>query len=333
MLRGANVRQVLGGIVVLALVCTSSEAALQSRLAGRAYYDTLLGITWIADGNLIATRSFGVSGIGTGTSGYGAVDWSTAQEWVAAMNAAGYLGVSDWRLPRVIDTDGPDADGLGDDGCDLAYAGTDCGWNVDPGTGELAHLYYVTLGNPGAYDPYGVHQDWCDTGMPAPPACLINVGPFSNFFPNHYWTATEFAIDSTDVWEFNARIGAQNINVKTRLSYAWAVRDGDIGDVPMSDADNDGVADVVDNCTLVANASQCDSDGDGFGNHCDGDLNNNGFTNAFDTALFRAQLGRPSVPPTYNQADFNCNGFVNSLDTVRFRQLLERSPGPSALVP
>ncbi|MEO8224209.1 MAG: thrombospondin type 3 repeat-containing protein, partial [Gammaproteobacteria bacterium] len=46
------------------------------------------------------------------------------------------------------------------------------------------------------------------------------------------------------------------------------------------DTDGDGVADVLDNCTLVANPTQCDSDGDGYGNACDGDLNNNSFTNA-----------------------------------------------------
>jgi hypothetical protein len=100
-----------------------------------------------------------------------------------------------------------------------------------------------------------------------------------------------------------------------------------------ADADGDGVADNVDNCTLVANPGQCDSDGDDFGNHCDGDLNNNGFTNAFDTPLFRAQLGQPSVGPTYNQADLNCNGFVNAFDTPLFRSLLGKEPGPSGLVP
>ncbi|MEO8443561.1 MAG: hypothetical protein ABI567_00990 [Gammaproteobacteria bacterium] len=42
----------------------------------------------------------------------------------------------------------------------------------------------------------------------------------------------------------------------------------------------------------MPNPSQCDSDGDGYGNHCDGDLNNN-FTNAQDTTLFRKLLARP----------------------------------------
>ncbi|MDH4023153.1 MAG: thrombospondin type 3 repeat-containing protein, partial [Gammaproteobacteria bacterium] len=101
----------------------------------------------------------------------------------------------------------------------------------------------------------------------------------------------------------------------------------------LQDADADSVYDGQDNCINVANLAQVDSDNDGFGNHCDGDLNNNGFTNAFDAPLFRAQLGQPSVAPTYNIADLNANGTVNAFDTPLFRSLLGSPPGPSGLVP
>ena len=37
------------------------------------------------------------------------------------------------------------------------------------------------------------------------------------------------------------------------------------GDICDSDDDNDGVADSSDNCPLVANADQTDTDGDGQG--------------------------------------------------------------------
>ena len=99
------------------------------------------------------------------------------------------------------------------------------------------------------------------------------------------------------------------------------------------DTDGDGVPDPSDNCTLVSNPTQCDSDADGYGNHCDGDLNNNTFTNSQDYILFRAQLGLPSVAPIYNQADLNCNGFVNSQDYILFRQRLGQPSGPSGLHP
>jgi len=94
------------------------------------------------------------------------------------------------------------------------------------------------------------------------------------------------------------------------------------------DTDGDGVPEATDNCTSVANPTQCDSDGDGFGNHCDGDLNNNNSTNAQDYVLFRQQLGQPSVAPNFNNADFNCNGVVNAQDHVLFRMLLGAPPGP-----
>jgi Fibronectin type III domain/Dockerin type I domain/Thrombospondin type 3 repeat len=99
------------------------------------------------------------------------------------------------------------------------------------------------------------------------------------------------------------------------------------------DTDGDGVSDASDNCTLLANPVQCDSDGDGYGNRCDGDFNGNGAVNAQDTTLFRQQLGQPSVGPAFNQADFNCNGAVNAQDTTLFRQLLGSPPGPSAQHP
>ncbi len=102
--------------------------------------------------------------------------------------------------------------------------------------------------------------------------------------------------------------------------------------VPWVDTDSDGVSDPNDNCTLLPNPGQCDSDGDGFGNRCDGDLNNNLFTNAQDYVDLRAQLGSPSPAPAFNIADLNCNGFVNGQDYVLFRTLLGPPPGPSGLV-
>jgi len=99
----------------------------------------------------------------------------------------------------------------------------------------------------------------------------------------------------------------------------------------LPDTDADQAPDDADNCSTVANPTQCDSDDDGFGNRCDGDLNGNGITNAQDTTLFRAQLGQPSAMPTYNKADLTCNGSVNAQDMTLFRGLLGSPPGPSGL--
>ena len=100
---------------------------------------------------------------------------------------------------------------------------------------------------------------------------------------------------------------------------------------PAVDTDSDGIVDALDNCRTLSNATQVDSNNDGFGNRCDGDLNGNNSTNAQDTGLYRQQLGQPSVAPTYNAADLNSNGSVNAQDTGIYRQLLGAPPGPSGI--
>jgi len=101
----------------------------------------------------------------------------------------------------------------------------------------------------------------------------------------------------------------------------------------LQDADADGAYDDQDNCINIANFEQVDSDADGYGNHCDGDFNNNTTTNSQDYVLLKLQLGQPSTPPTYNQCDINVNGFVNAQDYILFRGLLALPSGPSGLVP
>jgi len=103
---------------------------------------------------------------------------------------------------------------------------------------------------------------------------------------------------------------------------------GDEGPAPVSDEDGDGVVYLLDNCTLVPNPDQFDGDNDGYGNACDGDLNNNGVVNAQDTTLFRSLLG--TADPV---ADLNHNGVVNAQDTVLFRRMLGGAPGPSGVAP
>ncbi len=55
------------------------------------------------------------------------------------------------------------------------------------------------------------------------------------------------------------------------------------GDVCDTDDDGDGILDTIDNCPLVANADQADNDNDGIGNVCDDDMDNDGVPNASDT--------------------------------------------------
>ncbi len=56
-------KQILSGLLLLALACSSANAALLSRSSGQACYDDVLNITWIANANLADTTTFGVLGI------------------------------------------------------------------------------------------------------------------------------------------------------------------------------------------------------------------------------------------------------------------------------
>jgi len=209
----------LAVVALLMAGMAPSQAALVSRLSGQAYYDTVLDITWLADANLAASNTFGVTGIYP--AGY--MSWAKANEWIAAMNTANYLGVNDWRLPNIIDT--------GAAGCEgTAYIGTDCGYNVDLSTGEMAHMFYSTLGNTGAYTTSG---SLTGCGSTAPYYCLTNTGPFSNLQPGIYWSGTTYAPLTNYAWHFRFSIGYQSYSNKNSAYYVWAVRPGDIAAVPV----------------------------------------------------------------------------------------------------
>jgi hypothetical protein len=95
-----------------------------------------------------------------------------------------------------------------------------------------------------------------------------------------------------------------------------------------ADSDGDGVADSADNCTLVANAGQRDSNGDGFGNVCDADLNNDNIVNAADLGLLRLAFFSADA-----DADLNGDGVVNAADLGIFKSLYFQPPGPSGIAP
>ena len=98
------------------------------------------------------------------------------------------------------------------------------------------------------------------------------------------------------------------------------------------DSDGDGIGDSVDNCTLLANPTQCDADMDGYGNRCDADFDNNGIVNNLDVGYFRSAFGTIDLFANLN-CDVDTSGIVNNLDAGIFRSLFGSPPGPSALAP
>ncbi len=97
---------------------------------------------------------------------------------------------------------------------------------------------------------------------------------------------------------------------------------------PPVDTDTDGITDNLDNCILVANSDQRDSDADGYGNACDADLNNDLAVNAIDLGLFRTVFFTDDA-----DADFNSDGTVNVVDLGILRGAFFMPPGPSCVTP
>jgi hypothetical protein len=102
----------------------------------------------------------------------------------------------------------------------------------------------------------------------------------------------------------------------------------------LRDVDGDTAYDEQDNCTTVANPTQLDSDNDGYGNICDGDLNNSGLTTSNDFNLLRSVLNLSAgASALAAAADMNGSGLVTTTDFNVLRARLNTVPGPSGLHP
>jgi hypothetical protein len=169
-----------------------------------AFYDTVLDLSWLANGNVA-----------------GPMEWADAMQWAATLELHGITG---WRLPTMIDTGAP--------GCDLSFAGgTDCGYNVqtisqDGQTvfSELAHLYYESLGNKGYCAP---GANYCGPGQPG--WGLTNTGAFGHLQSWFYWIGlVQGPAEYQEAWYFDTEYGYQSGFGQGNLFYAIAVRPGDV---------------------------------------------------------------------------------------------------------
>jgi hypothetical protein len=132
----------------------------------------------------------------------GKAKWSVATDWVKSLSIKGVKG---WHLPKFND---PLAL------CDYSdTGGTNCGYKPDPSTSDMAHMFYVTLGNIGSPDAgYG----------------LVNTGPFLAFDDFVYWTETKYNDNTGEVWSFQMREGRQQRHKHKFGFYGWPVHDGDV---------------------------------------------------------------------------------------------------------
>ena len=141
---------------------------LQVSTDGQTVYDPVEDVTWLANADLAKTQTFGAQCVnGDGTSCInpdGSMSHTTAESWIRAMNAAGYLGQATWQLPPINPVDAS---------CTLQSSGFGC-------TGSpMGHLFYVQLG--------------LSQGTPAVPTPKVKVGPFNNVQPYLYWSCSAAA--------------------------------------------------------------------------------------------------------------------------------------------
>jgi len=81
------------------------------------------------------------------------------------------------------------------------------------------------------------------------------------------------------------------------------------GDTCDEDDDNDGVADAADNCSLLANSDQTDTDTDGAGDACDDDDDGDGVLDPVDNC---------PMTPNADQADTDGDGLGTACDVCPF---------------
>lgn len=182
-----------------------SNASLWDR-GGGLIYDDVLDITWLQDANYAQTSGYDTDG--------SLPWWFRAVDWADQLVYGGY---DDWRLPTTVDEE-----------YEWGFNGdTTAGYNIT--SSEMGYMYYVNLGNLGAYEIYKGPR-------PAGTWGLKNTGPFTNLQANWYWSGTEYAA-SPNVWTFNFYDGLQDILAQNGNSFfAWAVRDGDVDPVPIPGA-------------------------------------------------------------------------------------------------
>ncbi|MEM7083261.1 MAG: thrombospondin type 3 repeat-containing protein [Pseudomonadota bacterium] len=160
-----------------------------------------------------------------------------------------------------------------------------------------------------------------ESGTPVETTCLTDPALAGVLSPNNPLSAFD-GEDLSGSWTLNV---SDNAGIDTGTMDTWCLIPA-IEDVAV-DTDGDGVSDDVDNCSLVSNPDQRDTNGDGFGNICDPDLDNNGVVNFLDVNAWT---------PTFNTScgdvdeDFNGDGVCNFADYVLFSQFFLQPPGPGA---
>src|SRR5579862_8856218 len=235
-------RSMMGAAALVACGLSTLQAGSTLVLSaeGVTVYDTVNNISWLADANLPATNRFGLpvcstSGLQPCVNPSGSMSYQSAAAWVSAMNAANYLGHTNWQLPTTPITD----KGCGKTGPQDNSFGFDCS------LGAMGSLYYSALG---LKPP--------NTAVPIPDN---TAGPFSNFQPYLYWSQSPGQGGNATL-SFNS--GFQGANTVDNFLYTLPMIPGKISGTPPATGNglevNPGgqtVYDPVTNVTWLSDAN------------------------------------------------------------------------------
>lgn len=222
----------LAGLLATLAFAPTADAALVARNldadAGtvEAYYDTVLGITWMRDRNHLAQ-------VMPALVPTGFVTWAEADAAIDALNlnaAAGY-GLGGWRMPTATGVHT-----IGGAGCQSGFNGsTDCGSNVNTASSELAYMFHVNLGNLSQIDTTGAAR----AGAAGIDFGLVNDADFLNLETGRYWSETAsyrliFNLPQNGYVSFDFANGTQAITApgagaNASRGFVWLVHDGDVG--------------------------------------------------------------------------------------------------------
>lgn len=178
-----------------------------------AFYDTVLGITWLADPDFAITSGIDADGLMT---------LPQAKAWADGLSL---FGGDDWRLPRIWPVSGLPLynHNFSNNGTtDRGTAATGVGWG---GASELGYMFYVHLGNKGIFTPNDANPG-AAVG-PQPGYGLSNRGPFPNLRAEAYLTLNE--VSNVENVTFGFQNGFQSNSGRQDFPQrAWLVHPGDL---------------------------------------------------------------------------------------------------------
>ena len=221
-------KRIIGMMLVGVFLFSGMAYATLWDRGGGLIYDDVLDITWLQDANYAFTSGYweGLNYPDTPEFTPGRMKYFDAINWVENLqyyDSVRDITWDDWRLPTIKPIDGFEFDS------NFSYAGdTDAGYNISaPGTpyeqslgSEMAFMFHNNLGNFSHYDTVGNER---------PVWGLIDLGPFNGLVPDDaYWADSDYNTNLI-AWWFYFYDGRQQAYLAKNFSYAWAVRDGDVG--------------------------------------------------------------------------------------------------------